>query len=141
MYIRKTKRVYKGKSYTNHLLVESVLTAKGPRQRTICSLGSLEPAPLEQWLALAHKMESALQGQLSLSGSQAPTALLLARARQGRRQRRESATVGQAASSLGVIATERVAPEEHRAAGTVPVGHQIWRQSHLATTLSRREVD
>ena len=60
MYIRKTKRVYKGKNYTNHLLVESVLTAKGPRQRTICSLGSLEPAPYEQWLALAHKMESAL---------------------------------------------------------------------------------
>src|SRR3970040_129617 len=74
MYIRKTKRVYKGKSYTNHLLVESVLTAKGPRQRTICSLGNLEPAPSEQWLALAHKLESGLQGQLSLSGSQAPTA-------------------------------------------------------------------
>src|ERR687896_181858 len=62
MYIRKTKRVYKGKSYTNHLLVESVLTAKGPRQRTICSLGSLEPAPCEQWLALAHKLEGALRG-------------------------------------------------------------------------------
>jgi len=41
MYIRKTTRVYKGKTYTNHLLVESVQTPKGPRQRTICSLGSL----------------------------------------------------------------------------------------------------
>src|SRR3970282_1642781 len=126
MYIRTPQRVYKGKTYTNHPLVESVPTPKGPRQRTICSLGSLEPAPYEEWLALAHKMESALQGQLSLSGSRAQTALPLARPRKGRRQRRESATVGQAASSLVVIDTERVATEEYREAGTVHVGHQIW---------------
>src|SRR5207253_6266808 len=35
---------------------------KGPGQRTICSLGSLEPAPAEDWLALAHKLQSALAG-------------------------------------------------------------------------------
>src|SRR5437879_3509758 len=69
MYIRKSTRTYKRKTYTNHLLVESVQTAKGPRQRTICSLGSLEPAPAEDWLGLAHKLQSALQGQESLSGS------------------------------------------------------------------------
>jgi transposase len=137
MYIRTTKRVYKGKSYTNHLLVESVLTAKGPRQRTICSLGSLEPAPHEQWLALAHKMESALQGQLSLSGSQPPPALLLARARQGRRQRQKLDTVHRPPGSLLVIDTERVDTEEHREAGTVHVGHQIWRQLDLDTILGR----
>jgi hypothetical protein len=119
MYIRKTKRVYKDKSYTNHLLVESVLTPKGPRQRTICSLGSLEPAPHEEWLALAHKMESALQGQLSLSRSQAPTALLLARARKGRRQRQKLATVYRPTGSLVLIDTERVDTEEHREAGCV----------------------
>jgi transposase len=137
MYIRKTKRVYKGKSYTNHLLVESVLTPKGPRQRTICSLGSLEPAPHQQWLALAHKMESALQGQLSLSGSQPPPALLLARARQGRRQRQKLDTVHRPPGSLLVIDTERVDTEEHREAGTVHVGHQIWRQLDLDTILGR----
>jgi hypothetical protein len=69
MYIRKTKRVYKDKTYTNHLLVESVLTPKGPRQRTLCSLGSLKPAPRKDWLALAHKMQAALQGQLSLQAT------------------------------------------------------------------------
>src|SRR5260370_7029290 len=58
-----------GQTSTNHLLVESVQTAKGPRQRTICSLGSLEPAPAGDWLGLAHKLQSALQGQESLSGS------------------------------------------------------------------------
>jgi hypothetical protein len=67
MYIRKTQRVFKGKTYTNHLLVESVQTPKRPRQRTICSLGSLEPAPAEDWLGLAHKLQSALEGQASLS--------------------------------------------------------------------------
>lgn len=137
MYIRKTTRLYKGKSYTNHLLVESVVTAKGPRQRTICSLGNLEPAPSEQWLALAHKLESALQGQQSLSPSQAPPPLQLARARQGRRQRRESAAVGQPATALVLIDTERVATEEHREAGTVHVGHQLWRQLDMDTILGR----
>jgi len=63
MYIRKTRRKYKGKTYTNHLLVESVHTQKGPRQRTVCSLGSLAPGPAEDWLALARKLESALHEQ------------------------------------------------------------------------------
>src|SRR5918996_1492183 len=57
MYIRKATRNYKGKLYTNHLLVESIHTSKGPRQKVICSLGDLSPRPREAWLELAHKME------------------------------------------------------------------------------------
>src|SRR6516164_2793740 len=68
MYIRKTIRRYKDKTYVNYLLVESVLTDKGPRQRVVCSLGDLSPAPLQQWLALARKLQDALTGQLSLPG-------------------------------------------------------------------------
>jgi hypothetical protein len=45
MYIRKTRKSHKGKTYTNYLLVESVSAPKGPRQRIICSLGSLAAAP------------------------------------------------------------------------------------------------
>ena len=45
MYMRKTVKTHKGKTYTNYLLVESVYTPKGPRQRIICSLGSLAPGP------------------------------------------------------------------------------------------------
>jgi len=45
MYIRKSIRSYKGATYTNYVLVESVHTAKGPRQRAICSLGDLSPRP------------------------------------------------------------------------------------------------
>ena len=68
MYIRKTVRRYKDKTYVNFLLVESVLTDQGPRQKVICSLGDLSPRPPEQWLALARKLQDALTGQLSLPG-------------------------------------------------------------------------
>jgi len=53
VYIRRTRKKYKGKDYFNYVLVESRATPKGPRQKTVCSLGSLQPAPREQWLALA----------------------------------------------------------------------------------------
>src|SRR5437867_11657834 len=69
MYIRKSTRTYKDKTYTNYLLVESVQTSKGPRPRIICPLGSLEPAPAEEWLGLAHELESALQGHEPLQDS------------------------------------------------------------------------
>ena len=136
MYIRKTKRVYKDKVYTNHLLVESVLTPKGPRQRTLCSLGSLEPAPRERWLGLARKMEAALQGQLSLQGQGAETEALFERTRKGRkRPQRSEGIFGQ--SGIIAIDTDRVETEQHREAGPVHVGHQIWRQLGLGEILRR----
>ena len=63
MYIRKSIRSYKGRTYTNYVLVESVQTPKGPRQKTVCSLGDLGPRPREEWLKLARKIEDALVGQ------------------------------------------------------------------------------
>ncbi len=63
MYIRRSTRTYKGRTYTNYLLVESVQTPKGPRQKTICSLGDLKPRPRPEWLDLARKLEFALAGQ------------------------------------------------------------------------------
>jgi len=77
MYIRKTTRTYKGKTYTNYLLVESHLTPRGPRQKVICSLGDLAPRPQEQWLALARKLEGALTGQQELSANRTADAELV----------------------------------------------------------------
>ena len=136
MYIRKTKRVYKDKTYTNHLLVESVLTPKGPRQRTLCSLGSLKPAPRKDWLALAHKMQAALQGQLSLQVPPAEMEPLVQRARKGRVRQQASEKISEQ-SSIIAIDTGRVETEEHREAGPVHVGHQIWRQLGLGEILRR----
>lgn len=129
MYIRRSKRVYKGKTYTNHVLVESVMTPQGPRQRTVCSLGSLEPAPREKWRTLAHRMEAALGGQLPLPDhGEDDTEALLERAHRGRKaQRREGI----------VIDPDLVETEEHREAGCVHVGHELWRQLGLHEILSR----
>jgi transposase len=134
MYIRKTKRLYKGKTYTNHLLVESVLTPKGPRQRTVCSLGRLEPARGEQWLALAHKMEAALRGQLALPGQEVE--IQVQKGHKGRkRPKRSEGISGQ--SGIIAIDTERIETEQHREAGPVHVGHHIWQQLGLEEILGR----
>jgi transposase len=122
MYIRKSTRNYKGKTYTNYLLVESVQTPRGPRQHIVCSLGSLAPAPQEEWLALAHKLETSLRGQLSLSASQAQIAAIVAKVR--RKNRTHFVDPG----SMIEVDSDRVEVEEARMAGPVHVGHQIWRQ-------------
>jgi transposase len=130
MYIRKSERVYKGKTYINHLLVESVQTPKGPRQRTICSLGSLEPAPAEHWLGLAHKIETALEGQASLTPVPTEVERFTRRARRGTKPTSSP-------ESVMAVDTNRVEIEEAREAGPVHVGHQIWRQLGLDAILSR----
>jgi len=131
MYLRKTTRHYKDKTYTNHLLVESIQTPKGPRQRIICSLGSLEPAPVKTWLGVAHKLEAALQGQASLPGA-APIDTLAEHARRGTRRAR----LGAPAATIAVEA-DRVAMEESREAGPVHVGHQMWQQLRINPILRR----
>jgi transposase len=130
MYIRKTTRIYKGKTYTNHLLVESVQTPKGPRQRTLCSLGSLGPAPAEDWLGLAHKLESALQGQESLPTAAVEIPQLSEKARQGKQR----APVSGAAMA---VEPDGVRMEEAREAGPVHAGHQIWHQLGIDAILQR----
>jgi transposase len=130
MYIRKTARIYKGKTYTNHLLVESVQTSKGPRQRTICSLGSLEAAPAQDWLALAHKLGSALQGQESLPGSPAEIQELSEQVR--KRKKRPAASI-----SALAVEPDSITVEEAREAGPVHVGHQMWHQLGIGGTLRR----
>jgi len=123
MYIRKSTRTYKGKTYINHLLVESVQTAKGPRQRTICSLGSLEPAPAEDWLGLAHKLQSALQGQAPLSGSSTKIQEWVEKARN-----KKKSTGSDGDRSTVTVEPDKVQIEQAREAGPVHVGHQLWGQ-------------
>lgn len=132
MYIRKSSRKYKSTTYTNYLLVESVQTPKGPRQRTICSLGNLEPAPAQEWLALAHRLESALHGQLALAPSDSKIEALLHRARRGRRPRALPVEEG----ALVTVDSDRIELEEVRQAGPVHVGHQMWKRLGLDAILS-----
>jgi transposase len=148
MYIRRSTRLYKGKTYTNYLLVEAVQTAKGPRQKTICSLGDLSPRPREEWLKLAHKLEQALTGQGELLyGQVLPRdpeldGLVEKVRRRGRPPARPRAVLAQppvaAATEGGFIAVDprRVSTEQHREAGPVHVGCQFWNRLALGDILS-----
>jgi len=131
MYIRKTTKISKGKTYTHYLLVESVHTPKGPRQRTICSLGSLGPGPLEQWHALARKVEASLAGQRLLEPTALPIELMVDKAPPGPQR------PGPSTDQATPVDPEQVALEEAREAGPVHVGHQMWQQLGLETILRR----
>jgi transposase len=128
MYIRKSTRKYKGKTYTNYLLVESVHTPKGPRQRTVCSLGNLAPAPAEEWLGLAHRLQSALEGQLPLETSHAEFEAMLQTARRGVGKTQEHHSTP---SPLIKVNVDKMEIEEARTAGAVHVGHQMWERLGL----------
>ena len=135
MYLRRTTRHVGGKTYHNYLLVESVATAKGPRQRVICSLGALAPAPKAEWLGTARRLHAALAGQTAL----VPDATVEALAGRVRPPRRRAVRAGPGLT----IDPDRVTFEEEREAGPVHVGHQMWRLLQLdpilaAAGLSRR---
>jgi hypothetical protein len=146
MFIRKSQRTYKGRTYTNYLLVESVRTAKGPRQRIVCSLGDLSPRSRQEWLRFARKMEAALRGQPEIfeeEGQDGEVAAAVKKVRQhGRntRRRRARPSVGSGGPSDGDLVTvdaSRVEIERSREGGTVYVGHQFWKRLELDDILAR----
>ena len=124
MYIRKATRKYKDKTYTNYLLVESVTTPKGPRQKVVCSLGDLSPRPREQWLTLAHKLQAALAGQTVLFDEEPEVAALVdgVRVRRTRATKRTSEGAAPGGEAIRVC-PEQVSTERHREAGPVHVGY------------------
>lgn len=130
MYIRKTTRKHKHKTYTSYLLVESVATPKGPRQKTICSLGDLSPRPREEWLKIASKMHAALAGQEALFDEQPEVAALVDSASTRAAQRSASASKRRTRSSQRSVSVdpEKVTLESAREAGTVHVGMSFWKR-------------
>jgi transposase len=129
VFIKRTIRQVGGKTYVNHLLVESVATPQGPRHRTICSLGSLAPAPKDEWQGLARKLSAALGGQSTLVPEPTIDALA-ARTRPARRHPRESG------EDVIAVHADRVQIEEPREAGPVHVGHQLWKALALDRILA-----
>ena len=139
MYIRKSIRSYKGATYTNYVLVESVHTAKGPRQRAICSLGDLSPRPAADWLKLARKIEDALVGQADLlDPANGEVANIVRRVRERREAEADSAAARTASphGELINIDPSRVSTERHREAGPVHVGYQFWQRLELDRILA-----
>jgi transposase len=154
MYIRKAIRRYKDKTYANYVLVESVRTPKGPRQKTVCNLGDLTPRPAAEWLKLAHKIEQALCDQPDLLAAPADpeveriAALVRARQAAGGAEpvEAEPVEVGSRqagpkdAGSIAVLA-DRVATERHREVGPVHVGLTFWRRLGLDRILEEVGLD
>jgi transposase len=143
MYVRQTTRRYKDKTYTNYLLVESIHTPKGPRQKVICSLGDLSPRPAEDWLRLARKVEDALVGQADLFAQPDPEVEQIVR-QVRQRQARAADRAPQAApqptadGDLIAVHTDRLAMTDVRSAGPVHVGSQFWKRLELDVILGRR---
>jgi len=130
MYIRKSTRSYKGGTYTNYVLVESVQTPKGPRQKSVCSLGDLSPRPREEWLSLTRKIEDALLGQERLvDHGDAEVAAIVDQVR----ERRENTLPPRPSDSAELITVDpsRVTTEQHREAGPIHVGYQFWQRLSL----------
>lgn len=127
MFIRKTVKRYKDRTYTNYLLVETVSTPQGPRQRTICSLGDLSPGPRGKWLGLVGRIESALQGQVPLGGPDPLVDDIVGRIR--------AAGESQRSSDVVAVHTDQVSLEKAREAGPVHVGHQFWKRLGLGEIL------
>jgi transposase len=142
MYVRKTMRRYKDKTYTNYLLVESIHTPNGPRQKVVCSLGDLSPRPAEEWLRLARKVEEALVGQVNLFSEPDPEVDEIVR----QVQEQQIATLRKSGNSsidpsrttdLVTVHADRVTATQHRTAGPVHVGFQFWKRLEFDVILRR----
>lgn len=134
MYIRKTISKQRGKTYTNYLLVESVSTPKGPRQKTICSLGDLRARPASQWLKLAHKIESALAGQCELiEDTDKETKEIIEKVK----ERINKDKVARGDEETISLQVDKVETAQHREGGSVHVGYEFWKKLEMDGILSK----
>src|SRR5580658_3500362 len=137
MYVRKTVRRYKDRTYVNYLLVESVLTEKGPRQKVVCSLGDLSPKPPEEWLALARKLQDALTGQMSLPGmaDEDPELDRLVKSLPATARPSAASSTSEVTTTssddLVSVHFNRLTFEDPRPAGHIHVGYEFWKRLGL----------
>jgi len=147
MYIRKTSRNYKATHYENYLLVESVSTPKGPRQKVVCSLGDLSPRPRKEWLKLAHKVEDALCADGALFDEKDPEVEEVVRKVKERQRKKSEEGTEPALAEQGTeddlvsVYTDEVRTELHREAGSVHVGYQFWQRLKLEEILASVGLD
>jgi transposase len=143
MYIRKNIIHARGKTYTHYFLVETVATAQGPRQKTICSLGPLRSRSDHDWKILTQKINDAIRGQECLLPADDPElAALLQKINQTpsdkpllTRKRGRPLGCQTTPNTIPVIAQD-IITEEVRPAGAVHVGTQFWKRLDLDAILT-----
>lgn len=133
MFIKRNSRTINGRKYHHYLLVESMRTEKGPRQKVICSLGNLNPGPPEKWRELAKKLERALSGQLTFEEQDESLRKLISKVENAKNESNEMADQD---SDVVPVKTNEVQCEDAREAGPVHVGHQIWNKLSIGEILS-----
>ena len=126
MFIGQLKVSRNGRSYTYHRLLESVRTDKGPRQRLVLSLGTLD-LPKSEWPRLAERIEDLLNhqelipfGSCDLDQLAAPFAERIRHKQQRRRAQQE----GQGPAKE--VFPERSGSEHIRELGPEYVAHVFW---------------
>jgi transposase len=136
VFIRKTTKKDKNRTYTNYVLVESVRTEKGPRQKSVCSLGSLKPRPKEEWLSLARRIQDALIGQMRIEGFgdevEAIVQKVESKRKKGVKPRRNLQEIEEEIVSVN---PKKIKVEKPREAGHLHVGIHFWRKVGLDSIL------
>ncbi|MDR3669802.1 MAG: IS1634 family transposase [Holophaga sp.] len=139
MFIKRSISKQGGKTYVSHVLVESVLTPAGPRHKTICNLGKMDPGPKEDWLLLAERIQMALGGQSSLfPDPRVDQAVARIRERQAKASPadlEEPLTGEVAVPDVVPVKTSGVKCQDLRKVGPLHVGHQIWQRLQLDAVL------
>jgi transposase len=137
MFIRKTTKTVKDKTYENYVLLETVYTPQGPRQKTVCSLGSLSPGPKEEWLAVAKKLEASLAGQMTFEGDDETVKVIVEqiRRKRGRPPRVPPVEPPPGDGMVIPVVVDKVRTEDHREAGPSHVGVQFWNKLAIDSVL------
>jgi transposase len=139
MFIKRSISKQGGKTYVSHVLVESVLTPAGPRHKTICNLGKMDPGPKEDWLLLAERIQMALGGQSSLfPDPRVDQAVARIRERQAKAspaELEEPLTGEVAVPDVVPVKTSGVKCQDLRKVGPLHVGHQMWQRLQMEAVL------
>ena len=141
MYIRRTTKKGKTRDYHNYLLVESVVTEKGPRQRVLCSLGDLSARSESEWLRVVGRVEDAMVGQPQLlKEPDDPHAAALARrvnAQQQPEASRPASRPPQTAAGGETVSVliDQLRNERLRQAGPLHAANCFWHRLHLSEIL------
>lgn len=137
MFIGQLKVSRNGRSYTYHRLLESVRTDKGPRQRLVLSLGTLD-LPKSEWPRLAERIEDLLNyqeqipfGTSDLDQLAAPFAERI----RHKQQRRRAQQKGQGPAKE--VYPERSSSEHIRELGPEYVAHVFWEHLRYDQLLRR----
>ena len=137
MFIGQIKVSRNGRSYTYHRLLESVRTDKGPRQRLVLSLGTLD-LPKSEWPRLAERIEDLLNHQelIPFGASELDQLAAPFAERIRHKLQRQQAQRGEHGAAKEVY-PERSSSEHIRELGPQYVAHVFWEQLHCDQILKR----